>query len=160
LTLPAGVQLGDVYNIFDYEFGDQQTAESKYYVVMGYHKRHVAGFVTTSKEKGSRKRKEGCHAGVGNYPWNYYLQTRGKPFKDGTWVILQIEWQDPQNLATRVASGKAFRVLTFTDSQLRALRNCFEGSPEWADVCADFMYGGRTPKVAHSSDNNSGKNPR
>lgn len=144
--LPAGVQPGDVYTIFDYEFGDQQTADSKYYVVMGGYKGQLAGFVTTSQEKGGRKRKEGCHAGSGNYSWNYYLKTPGKPFKDGTWVMLCIEWQNANGLAARITSGKAVRAMTLTDAQLRALRNCFEGSPDWADVCADYMYGGKAAK--------------
>lgn len=159
MTLPAGVQPGDVYTIFDYEFGDQQTADSKYYVVMGCYKGQIAGFVTTSKEKGGRERKEGCHPGRGAFPWNFYLKTQGKPFQQGTWVILQIEWQGAHALTDRIAAGRAFRVLTFSDPQIRGLRNCFEKSEHWSDVCADFMYGGKMPKVETSSGNNSGKNP-
>jgi hypothetical protein len=142
-TLPAGILPGDVYTIFDFVFDNQHVADSKYYVVMGCYKGKIAGFITTSKEKGGRKRKEGCHAGQGNYPWNHYLKTKGKPFQDGTWVILQIEWQDANSLASKVASGKAVRILTFKDSEIRSIRKCFESSPEWADVCADYMYGGK-----------------
>ena len=144
--LPAGVQPGDVYTIFDYVFGDNQTADSKYYVVMGVYKGQIAGFVTTSKEKRGRKRKEGCQAGSPGYPWNYYLKTTGKPFKDGTWVVLGLEWQNANELAARITGGRAVRAMTLSDGQIRALRNCFEDSPEWAEVCGDFMYGGKAAK--------------
>lgn len=140
MTLPSGIQPGDVYSIFDYEFGNQQTADSKYYVVMGCREGHVAGFVTTSQEKLGRTRKEGCRVEYGRFPSNYFLKTSAKPFKEGTWVLLWIEWQDGQALAQRIAAGKAVRVHTFADPVLRALRNCFESSPDWADACKDYMY--------------------
>jgi hypothetical protein len=144
LTLPTPFQYGDVYTIFDYEFEDQGTADSKYFVVMGVWKGQICGFITTSQEKGGRKRVEGCHHGVANYPSNYYLKIAASPFHTRTWVILHTEWQGANSLAAKVAAGRAVRVYQFADNQLRAFRNCFEGSDEWFDVCAEYMYGGKT----------------
>jgi hypothetical protein len=98
LTLPSGIQHGDVYSIFDYEFENGSTAESKYFVVMGIFRGQIAGFLTTSQEKGWRKRQEGCAPAGGNYPWNYYAKTPKAPFAEGTWVLMSLEWHDAQSL--------------------------------------------------------------
>jgi hypothetical protein len=148
LTLPTGIQYGDVYTIFNYEFEGGEVADSKYFIVMGCYKGQIAGFVTTSQEKGGRKRKEGCAPASGSYPWNYYTKTSKQPFYDGTWVIMRIEWHEAKSLASKIAGGGAVRAHTFRDNELRAFRNCFEGSPEWAPICGEYMYGGKSGGAA------------
>lgn len=143
MSLPAGIQYGDVYSIFDYEFADGSVADSKYFVVMGSFKGQIAGFLTTSQEKGGRQRKEGCKSGSGRFPWNYFIKIPRSPFSDGTWVLMQIEWHDGGSLAQKVAAGKAARAMTFNDNSIRAFRNCFQSSPDWSPICAQYMYGGK-----------------
>jgi hypothetical protein len=140
LTLPQGVQQGDVLTLLDFMFPDGSVAPSKYFVVMGCHRGSVVGFLTTSVEKGRRDRTEGCNPGRGYYPWNFYFRTKSAPFKDGTWVILEPQTITVTSLATRLASNKAFWSCSLGDQQLRAIRNCFNNSPEWFDACDEFMY--------------------
>ncbi len=138
---PPGMQCGDVISIFNYEFSDGSTADSKYFVVMGYHLGQALGFLTTSKEKGGRARKEGCHIEYGKYPSNFYLTSRGVPFASGTWVLFQIEFVPADVLTKKMQDGKAVRVCTLNEQQVQALRNCFQKSPEWAPVYATSACG-------------------
>lgn len=144
MTAPPGLQCGDVISIFDYEFDDGSVADSKYFVVMGYFKGLAIGFLTTSQAKGDRKAVDGCHQEYGNYPSNFYLKVKNTVFANGTWVLLQIEPHDSQKLVNKMRDGKAVRELTFPDQTVRALRNCFENSMEWAPMCATYMCGGKS----------------
>ena len=134
------MRCGDVISIFDYEFGDGSKSDSKYFVVMGHHQNMAVGFLTTSKEKLGRKRSEGCHSDQTDWlPSNFYLKTPGAPFSSGTWVLLCVETQNVTVLQQKLREGKAVRVHTFADHHVRALRNCFERSMDWAPVCATYM---------------------
>jgi hypothetical protein len=144
VTAPPGLQCGDVISIFDYKFDDGTTADSKYYVVMGYHLGQAFGFLTTSQQKGGRQKVEGCNPGRGNYPYNFFVKVKGTNFADGTWVLLEAEWLDAKLLNQKMNSGKAVRALTFSDQTMRAIRNCFEKSPGWAPICAEYMCGGKS----------------
>jgi hypothetical protein len=141
VTAPPGLQCGDVISIFDYQFDDGNVVDSKYFVVMGYFKNQAMGFLTTSKAKGGRKAVDGCHLEYGNYPSNYYLRLKDTDFANGTWVLLHIESHDSQGLIGKLRDGKAVRVLTFSGQIVRALRNCFEKSLDWAPICASYMCG-------------------
>lgn len=152
MTLPGGIQHGDVFTIFDYEFADGATASSKYFVVMGIYKGQLAGFVTTSKEKGGRQRKDGCSPASGFLPWSFYKKTSKKPFHEGTWLLMRVEWHEARSLTDKIAAGRAVHVYTFADNEIRAFRNCFESSPDWAPVCAQYMYGGKND-TQPASDN-------
>lgn len=138
---PPGLQCGDVISIFDFQFGDGSTADSKYFVVMGYHLGQALGFLTTSKEKGGRKRKDGCHIEFGNYPSNFYMALKNTPFSAGTWVLLLVEFMPAETLTKKLHDGKAVRVCTLPDQQVRALRNCFERSPDWSPIYATTTCG-------------------
>lgn len=129
---------GDVLTVFDYEYDDGSASDSKYFVVYGFHKNCVAGFLTTSQEKGGRKRNQGCHAGIGFYPWNFYFSLRGSPFSDGTWVILDIEWWEIARIDSWLTNYKAFWQLALPDDICRALCNCFKGSSCYAPVCEEY----------------------
>lgn len=144
MTAPPNLECGDVISIFDYEFGDGSVADSKYFVVMGYFKNQAMGFLTTSTAKGGRKAVEGCHPEFGNYPTNYYLKLKNTVFANGTWVLLQIEAHDSEALVYKMQDGKAVRKLTFADQTVRALRNCFERSLDWAPGYATYMCGGKS----------------
>lgn len=137
------MQCGDVISIFDYEFTDGSTADSKYFVVMGYHLGQALGFLTTSKEKGGRQRRDGCHIEYGNYPPNFYFSQKNTPFSGGTWVLLWVEFHDAVTLAKKLREGKAVRVHTLPEQTVRALRNCFEKCPDWAPIYSTCTCGGK-----------------
>lgn len=99
------------------------------------------GFLTTSKEKGGRKRQEGCHIEFGNYPSNFYMAVKNTPFSGGTWVLLLVEFIAAESLTRKLQNGKAVRVCTLPDQQVRALRNCFEKSPDWSPIYATATCG-------------------
>lgn len=143
MTAAQGLQCGDVLSIFDYEFGDGSIADSKYFVVMGHHFGDICGFLTTSKAKGGRKPVEGCQIEFGNYPSNYYLKAKGTPFSNGTWVLLRIKRHNEASFLRKQNDSKAVWVCTLPDPALRALRNCFERSMDWAPICAEYMCGGK-----------------
>jgi hypothetical protein len=144
MTAPPGLECGDVICVLDYRFDDGTISESKYFVVMGYYKNCVLGFLTTSQEKWGRQRREGCHPEFGNYPSNFYLKTKGSVFADGTWVLLSAEWHEHDVLVSKIGAGRAVRVHTFPDQIVCALRNCFERTLDWAPVCANYMCGGKS----------------
>src|SRR6185437_13434606 len=93
---------------------------------------------TTSQEKGGRTRSEGCHAGRGNYPWNYYFNLKGSPFKEGTWVILDIEWWTISEIESWFRQHATFWQLTLQTNVLGAIKNCFKGSSDYAPVCEEY----------------------
>lgn len=147
MTATATVKCGDLIRIHNYEYADGGCSPSKYFVVMGFYKGCVIGFLTTSREKHGRTRKEGCHREFGNLPSNYYLKTSSPPLGPGTWILLGLESQELDVLKQRLSDGSAQKVLTFTDQLVRALRNCFEQSMDWMPVCATYMCGGSKPPI-------------
>lgn len=140
MTAPPGMACGDVLTIFDYEHEDGETLSgSKYFVVMGYFDDHVYGFLTTSQEKGGRVKKEGCHVSFNAYPSNFYIKFKSGALSPATWVLLRMETIPLKSLQERLAQGSAFRNFTLDVNHVRALKNCFERSLEWAPFYAQFI---------------------
>jgi hypothetical protein len=140
VTATPPIQRGDVIRIFDYEFEDgTTTANSKYFVVMGFRIGYAYGFLTTSKEKGGRVRKEGCKTSLSHYPSSYYLLSKTGALAPATWIVLRAETHELESLVKKLAVGKAERVLTLADTVRSALRNCFEKSSDWAPILDEVM---------------------
>lgn len=141
MTAPPGLECGDVISIFNYEFDDGMVADSKYFVVMGCHLGQALGFLTTSREKGGRIRKEGCHLEFGNYPSNYYMVLKSKPFNNGTWVLLDIQLTPSGTLTRKLQHGEAVRICTLPEQHIHGIRKCFERTPECAPVFSTTLCG-------------------
>lgn len=141
MTAPPGLECGDVISIFNYQFDDGSVADSKYFVIMGYHLEQALGFITTSKEKGGRTRKEGCHLEYGKYPSNYYMTLKDSPFHDGTWVLLDIQFIMAKTLSAKLQHGGAVRVYTLPPQHVHNIRKCFENTPECAPVYLTALCG-------------------